>query len=245
MTIKGKTKSSLRPAGRPATRRTVARLHVEGALCANRPSELDAAVLTSESQFRELQHRVKNSLAMIVSLIGLEAGYATDAPTRESLERLRGRVGSIAKLYDLLSETQRTQEVDLPGYVDRILATLGASYGAVKGEVRLELSCPPIALSPKCAAPVGLIINELVTNAIKHGFVDVDPGIISVHIRQEGKSIVITVSDDGCGLPPRFRMDDSCGLGLQIVQMLTAQLGGTIDVVPKPATFHVSFSTAA
>jgi two-component sensor histidine kinase len=211
----------------------------------NHLSELNVAVLASEAQFRELQHRVKNSLAMIASLVGLEAEYAADAATRESLQRLRGRVGSIAKLYDLLSETQRTQEVDLPSYVNRILATLGSSYGPVKGEVRFDVSCPPIALSTKCAAPVGLIINELVTNAIKHGFVDADPGIISVHIHQEGERIVLKVSDDGCGLPPRFALDDSCGLGLQIVQMLTAQLGGTIDVAPKPATFHVSFSTAA
>jgi two-component sensor histidine kinase len=225
------------PVSRGTTRHRQSRGNYADASC----TELRTMLAEKESQFYELQHRIKNSLATIAGIVGLEADHAREDATRESLERLRDRITSIAKLYDLLADAGHVRDVDIREYIHHILSTLGASHAPLRGGALFDVSCAEMSLSTRRAAPIGLIVNELVTNAIKHGLANEAHGTITVHLQKDGDLITLVVSDNGRGLPASFSLERSGGLGLQIVQMLTAQLGGRIEVVPQPATFSVTF----
>ena len=208
-------------------------------------AEMQSALAKKDSMLSELRHRIKNSLTIITSLVSLEANCASDATTRECLERVMGRVTSVAKLYELLAGSGEMHEVQLSEYLHQVIASIFASHGRRGGAIDLQIQCDKIALNVRQAAPLGLIVNELVTNAFKHGFPNHEGGTVAVCLRQNDHTITLEVSDNGKELPPDFTMEGSCGLGLQIVQMLTAQLGGTMEVKNSSAAFRLAFRPAA
>ena len=208
-------------------------------------AEMRRALAEKDALLSELRHRIKNSLTVITSLVSLEADYASETTTRECLERVMDRVTSVAKLYELLAASGETREVQLSEYLHQVLASIHASYSPRSGAIELQVHCEKIVLSVRQAAPLGLAVNELVTNAFKHGFPDHDGGIVSVLLHQKDRTITLEVSDNGNKLPPDFTVESSGGLGLQIVQMLAAQLGGRMEVVHSPAAFRLAFQLAA
>lgn len=206
---------------------------------------MQKAIAERDAMLSELRHRIKNSLTVITSLVSLEADYASETTTRESLERVMNRVTSVAKLYELLAESGEMREVQLSEYLRQIVASLFASYSPRGGAIDLQVQCDKIVLNVRQAAPLGLIVNELVTNAFKHGFPNHEGGTVSVLLHQQDRTITLEVSDNGKHLPPDFTVEGSCGLGLQIVQMLATQLGGKMEVVHSPAAFRLAFKAAA
>lgn len=220
-------------------RRSPLRLHKD------HTAEMQKALAERDALLGELRHRIKNSLTVISSLVSLEADYASDAATRECLERVMNRVTSVAKLYELLAVSGENHEVQLSEYLQQVIASLFVSFGSRRGAVELHVQCEKILLNVRQAAPLGLIVNELVTNAFKHGFPNQESGTVSVLLHQKDRTITLEVADDGKELPPDFTVEGSCGLGLQIVQMLAAQLGGKLEVVRSPAAFRLAFTPAA
>ncbi len=206
---------------------------------------MQKAIAEKEALLSELRHRIKNSLTVITSLVSLEADYASETTTRESLERVMNRVTSVAKLYELLAETGEMREVQLSEYLRHVIASLFAAYCPRGCAIDLQVQCEKIVLNVRQAAPLGLIVNELVTNAFKHGFPDHGGGTVSVLLHQKDRTITLEVSNDGKKLPPDFTVEGSCGLGLQIVKMLAAQLGGTMEVEHSSAAFRLAFKAAA
>lgn len=201
-----------------------------------------ATLAEKDALLSEMRHRIKNSLAMIASLVALEADHAAHPGTRESLKRILDRVKSVAKLHDLLAESDQQRQVQLAEYLDEVFASLYASYGPRGGAIVLDSQCAGIVLDARQAAPVGLIVNELATNAFKHGFPGQRGGIISVRLSRFEKQLTLEVSDNGVGLPLGFSLERSTGLGLQIVRMLVAQLAGTLEIGLMPATFRLYFT---
>jgi two-component sensor histidine kinase len=126
-----------------------------------------------------------------------------------------------------------------------VITSVAASLGPRSGAIVLDVRCDPVVLHVNYAAPLGLIVNELVTNAFKHGFSGRTQGTISVLLRREHGTVTLEVSDSGVELPVDFTLEHSDGLGLQIVQMLAAQLDATMEVVPSPATFRLMFKPPA
>jgi len=206
---------------------------------------MEIALAEKEALLCELRHRIKNSLTVIASLVSLESDHAAEPATRESLERVRNRVTSVARLYELFSRSGEMNHVQLPAYLNEVITSVAASFGPRYGAIVLDVQCDPVNLHVKNAAPLGLIVNELVTNAFKHGFSGRSQGTISVLLRREKGSITLEVSDSGVELPADFTLDRSNGLGLQIVRMLAAQLDATLEVVPSPATFRLAFKPSA
>ena len=206
---------------------------------------MQRALAEKDALLSELRHRIKNSLTVITSLVSLEADYASETTTRECLKRVMDRVTSVAKLYELLASSGERREVQLSEYLHQVIASLFASYGPRGGAIDLQVHCEKIVLNVRQAAPLGLIVNELVTNAFKHGFPNHEAGIVSVMLQQKDHTITLEVSDNGKTLPPNFTVENSYGLGLQIVRMLAAQLGGTLEVVHSPAAFRLAFQPAA
>ncbi|MBN1533846.1 MAG: PAS domain S-box protein [Spirochaetes bacterium] len=190
---------------------------------------LAKALGEKESLLRELQHRIKNSLVMISSLIGLEANRSGVEPVMAALKEVKFRVNSVANLYTILYQTGNITEVALEEYLMRIVGSLEGSYLSGHGNVSIETRLEQMTVDDRDAAALGLILNELLTNSLKYAFPDGRAGRIEVTLRREAGGLVLTVGDNGVGLPGGFDPARSGGLGLELVRMLVSQLHGTFE----------------
>jgi len=190
---------------------------------------LAAALEEKTALLKELQHRVKNSLTMITSLVGLESEQATEPSTKEALENLKGRIGTLANLYAMLYSGGEQKEIRLDRYLREITTSLMTTYSLESGRVKLRQSFAEVSIDAKKASSFGLILNELVTNAFKYAFPGGRTGYIGVSLGREEGGLVLKVEDDGCGPPEGFDMVKTRGLGLVLVRMLAKQLGGEAE----------------
>jgi two-component sensor histidine kinase len=183
-----------------------------------------------EILLKEIQHRVKNSYQLILSLLSLQADGLEGAPA-QALKVAAGRLRSLATLHEHMRKGASAGKVVLKSYLEAVLSQLERESGA-RDRVRVEARIPPLELKPDRAGPLGLIVNELVGNAYRHAFAGGKEGTLLVTLEQVGvDSARLTVRDDGPGLPPSVDpLDPSrCGLGFTIAVMLAAQLGGSFE----------------
>jgi PAS domain S-box-containing protein len=202
-------------------------------------NELASSVREKENLLRELQHRIKNNLAMIAGIAALEMEQAPDERTRSTLGDLKDRIQSLASLYDLLLRSGRTGQVDLGEYLKAIVELLSGTYADAESGLCIEQRIESMPVDMRQAVPWGLIVNELVTNALKHAFPSGGPGRIIIELHRSENKIELRVSDDGAGFPARAESSESEGLGLGIVHMMTAQLKGEIERSGGPGTTFV------
>ncbi len=196
-----------------------------------RAEEMTAASLSEkEAILCELQHRVKNSLFMITGLIELQAVRARNPETTESLKLLKGRISSLSGLYAILTQNGNIESVQLDTYIEEIADSIAQAYLTSSENIFISVHCDNVFISTKTAAPLGLIINEIVTNAIKYAFPDNRPGTIGISLSFHDKAIHLEIRDDGEGLPECFDVTVSGGMGFQLVGMLCSQLGGTYSI---------------
>lgn len=181
-----------------------------------------------DALFRELQHRIKNSIATILSLINMERDCSEDNETCGRLQTLGDRVRSIGNLYTLLHASGSAQLVHLDEYLEKIVRNLLDGYVNAGSRVTCDVTAESIVLSTRRTVPMGLIANELVTNALKHAFPAGRAGHVSVSLHHEGRTAILCVCDNGVGLPEGFGCGQSRGVGMELVQMLTQQLRGTL-----------------
>jgi PAS domain S-box-containing protein len=180
------------------------------------------AFLENRILLGELQHRVKNSFAMITGMIGLTSDSVASTETRTALQELGTRVHSVSELYSLLNSTKSFNEVRLDDYCARVAAPLVSLAGNVALETRMESVTVPVGN----AAPIGLILTELVTNAAKYAFPGGRRGTIAVSLGKTGSGLILEVRDDGAGLPAGFDLAADAGMGLSLVQALASQIDG-------------------
>jgi two-component sensor histidine kinase len=197
------------------------------------PESLEALVREKDTQLRELQHRVKNNLQMITALIRLETRNA-ETVNQEGFERLAGRVASLALLYDALTLSGDDEEIDLGVYLGQIATAVMATH-AVEG-IRLDLRVDSYPVSINVAMPTGLVVNELLTNALKHAFRGRDGGTITLHSVVDGNGCKIMVSDDGVGIPEGETWPKRGRLGALIAESLKQNANAKLDVASGPDT---------
>ncbi len=176
---------------------------------------------------KEMQHRMKNTLGIVASLLSLERGRTNDNRVREVFLDLTARLHTIGRLYEQLYERDELAEVNLANYLEDISLALQATYSSGPESISLVFSLEPVGLDIKRAVNLGLILNELLTNAFKYAYPEGGGGEIrlSLEIRD---SAVLRISDDGRGLPPDFA--ERKGLGLEIVEVLVDQLAGSFTI---------------
>ena len=191
-------------------------------------AEAKAVAMATEKAMllRELQHRVKNSLSIIVSLIGLEADKSVTDELRASLDTLESRVSALAALYDILYDTGGIERLPLAAYLDRVVDAAAESLGTDEKGISLTRDIAPIAMDMKRAVSLGLIVNELVTDCLKYAFPGGARGTVRVSLRAEAGRYLLVVEDDGVGLPEGFDPDSVDGFGFKLVGMLARQLHG-------------------
>ncbi len=195
----------------------------------------------------ELRHRVKNSLSIIAGLASLEAGRHEGSEVQESMERLGDRINAVAQLYDLLLAEDPRRGVRLDLYARELLAHLQSGYSSSPDKIALELALEPIEVEAKTSVALGLIVNELATNAIKYAFPGDRKGRIRIRVSRLGEEIELEVSDDGVGLPAELQSQGQAevsdgegpeprGLGGLLVSMLVKQIEGSMSIATAGGT---------
>ncbi len=192
---------------------------------------------------KEVHHRVKNNLQIVHSLLRLETGRSVMPETATVLRDMRARIQAMALLHESIYRSGHFAGVDLGDYLRQVATQAIRALQAQAGAVRLQLDLASIQLDLDQALPCGLLVNELISNSLKHGFRDGRGGEIRVALQAlGGGALQLRVSDSGAGLPADFEARRGRSLGLQLVADLTDQLGGHLDIGPAPAAvFSVTF----
>lgn len=194
--------------------------------------ELQEQVREKDTLLRELQHRVKNNLQMITALIRVEAKGVADRSTGEGFDRLAGRVEALGLLYRSLGEAAPNEAVDLGTYLSEIASAVMRAH-AVEG-IRLDMQVDTWPVSLDVAMPAGLVVNELLTNALKHAFAGREGGTITLRCTTQGNGCRVVVADDGAGLPEGVSWPKPGKLSALIVRSLQQNAKASIDVESTP-----------
>jgi len=190
---------------------------------------LGKALQEKETLFHELQHRMKNTLMMIKSILSIEIEHSGRADTQAVLENIKGRIESLAFLYTILSQSKSLTEVSLDEYINSIAVSLADSCISGINSVKIEKQCDHLVTNVKSAAAWGLIVNELLTNALKYAYPKGESGVILIQLKKRDSDIMLSISDTGAGPAADFDIDEPKGLGLLLVKMLARQLGGELS----------------
>jgi PAS domain S-box-containing protein len=205
--------------------------------------QLKNSLTEKEALLKEVHHRVKNNLQVICSLLSMQSALLDDPQTVAALRNSEDRVQSMAMIHELLCASKTLADIDFSEYAERLLRELSLSYGLDSSRVIIESEIAPVRFGVDRAIPCGLILNELISNALKYAFPNDGAGSIRVVLEYSGADQVrLTVADDGVGMPSGFAMEKARSLGLRIVQILTRQLEGTLHVHSDTGTrFAVTF----
>ena len=208
---------------------------------------LAAALKEKELLLGEIHHRVKNNLQIIDSLLGLQSAQIADPMTLSILRDSQNRVKSMAAIHQILYESRDFARVNFTQVLDNLTSGLMISYGIDSARIRLRLDAQAILFSMDIAIPLGLMVNELISNALKHAFPEGRSGEIAVLLVAEANGDVeLTVSDDGIGIPAGLNIDTSPTLGLQLVRLLSEQVHGTLTIErAQPTRFTLRLRTCS
>ena len=194
-------------------------------------AELRAANERLQLLAREVHHRVSNSLQMVMSFVSMQAGQTTDPAARQALEATQSRIQAISKVHHRLYTRDDTTTIDLDDYLDTLIGELRQSLAKGAGAIELSLRADPIEVSPDEAVSIGVVANELVTNAAKYAFPDAARGAIHLALDAREGGYALTVTDNGRGydgsIPPQ-----GSGLGMKIVSAVTRSLGSKLEYLP-------------
>jgi PAS domain S-box-containing protein len=198
---------------------------------------LAKALREKDVLLREIHHRVKNNLAVMNSLLSLQAGFATDRVHRKMFTDAQTRIRSMALAHDLLYRSERLADIRSDEYIGNLLDYLIASISNVGKVVEIKKELEDLSFSLDTTIPVGFLITELVSNSLKHAFPDRNEGEIRVSLRSVGEQeFELMVKDDGVGIPEHVDLEDPQSLGLELVNTFVEQLKGQIEIVRHAGT---------
>jgi two-component sensor histidine kinase len=189
------------------------------------------ALRIKDVMLQEVNHRVTNNLQLVTSLLALQANRTSSPQVAASLNEARARLGVVAGMHQRLYTSAQYEKVNLSNYL-RELAT--DTIGALNSDGRIELHFSAdrtLFVTLENAVPIALIVNELLTNAMKYAFQKSAHGSVSISLSHQGSDVCIAVSDDGSGLPDDFDAATSTGLGMLIVTALVTQLKGALSTI--------------
>lgn len=204
----------------------------------------NAALGEKEALLKEVHHRVKNNLQLITSLLNLQAARIADPAVAELFADSRNRVRSMALVHENLYRAGNLSRIPMARHIHSLCMHLNGAYGSLAQNVQLSVKVDDLHLEMDRAVPCGLIVNELVSNALKHAFPEGRTGSIGVELRPDGEGrMILAVSDDGVGLPLELDIARSDSLGLRLVGDLAEQLHGSVVVARNGGTtVSVTFS---
>lgn len=194
-------------------------------------AQIKASLQEKEVLLREIHHRVKNNLQIISSLLSLQSRYIKDPHAIQLFRESQNRVRSMALIHEHLYRSADMSHIDFAEYAKNLVTQLFRSYGVNTKSIKLRIDADNIFLDVNTAVPCGLIINELVSNSLKHAFPDGRNGEISIEVRRAPENkIHLIIGDNGIGLSPEVDAAATPTLGLKLVTALIEQLSATLTV---------------
>ncbi len=205
--------------------------------------KISASLAEKEVLLREVHHRVKNNLQLVTSLLKLQAGGLTDEANRAQFQECERRVRTMALVHEMLYAHTSLARIEIDVYIRQLGQSIVRSFRTDQDDIRLDLDIASIALVPDLTIPLGLILNELFTNACKYGHQRGRPLTIRVCLQKsaEGQELELTFEDDGPGFPADFDADTTSSLGYRLIKLLSKQIRAQLRVpLPnQPARYYL------
>ena len=192
-------------------------------------AQIEASLREKEVLLKEIHHRVKNNLQVMSSLLNMQSQHVDDPKAMEALKLCVDRIRSMALIHDKLYRSESLSDIYFPTYIGDLAHDLIGVYAPGKGVV-LSLDVDPVAFGIETSMPLGLIVNELVTNSLRHGFPGEEGGIITIALNMDGAKGTLVVSDTGAGFPEGIDFRTTRTMGMQLVVILVEQLDGTMEL---------------
>ena len=207
-------------------------------------AQLRESLNEKETLLKEIHHRVKNNLQIISSLLYLQSRKITDQAILDMFQDGQNRVKSMALVHEKLYQAQDLAHVDFADYLRNLARYLFRSYRVARQDIALKVDVEHLSLDVDIAIPCGLIVNELLSNALKHAFPSGQAGEVRLELKQpnEAEHLMLIIRDNGVGFPPDLNFKRTRSLGLQLVNNLVRQLNGTIELTYDNGTiFRITF----
>jgi two-component sensor histidine kinase len=205
-------------------------------------AQLEESLKEKEVLLKEVHHRVKNNLQIIISLLNLNAASHRSAASASLVNEMLGRIHAIALVHEQLYQSKQMHNINMNEYLTDLIHQLSGMLGS-KSEIRIDMNIEEISSTIDRAVPLGLILNELITNSYKHAFKGLSKGKISLSLRRDKDNIVFSFSNDGHPFPSGFNPEDSAGLGMALISGLTKQIGGSLEFKgDRGAQFTITLS---
>ncbi len=193
--------------------------------------KISASLKEKEILLREIHHRVKNNMQIIISLINLQQNQLRDDTQHTFFEESKNRIFSMALVHEQLYESENLSRIELLEYIKSLVQNIKHSSGERSDRITFDISIPHVYLTIDKAIPCGLIANELITNSLKHAFPGRRKGRIEISVnKNNGPLCSLQIKDNGVGLPEDVDVKKSSSLGLVLVSLLTEQLDGTVRI---------------
>ncbi|MEX2634090.1 MAG: histidine kinase dimerization/phosphoacceptor domain -containing protein, partial [Balneolales bacterium] len=204
--------------------------------------QIKASLREKEHLLKEVHHRVKNNMAVISSLLNIQASKVNNDLAKTILNENMSRVKSMALIHQMLYEQDDFSEIDFETYLEKLIKVIEENYSSKNNHIKIEIDVQNFRFKITDAVPIALIVNELLTNAYKHACNDQSKCTIKVSVTREHNINTLIVSDDGIGLPKKFDLDKSTGMGMTLVKGLTSQLRGELSIQQnKGLSFILNF----
>jgi two-component sensor histidine kinase len=205
--------------------------------------QIRVSLKEKEVMLREIHHRVKNNMQIIMSLLRIQSRLVTDQRTREMFKQSQNRIRSMALIHEALYKSDDLANIDFSEYINRMTTHLLSLYREEIGHVKINQETRGILLDINKAIPCGLIISELISNALKHAFLGRRSGEVFIKMKRDTRGrYTLVVKDTGVGFPEKLDFRDARTLGLQLVTDLVSQLQGKIELQTKEGTeFTIRF----
>ncbi len=209
----------------------------------NYKETISAALAEKEVLFQEIHHRIRNNLQVVASLLLLQMKEVDEPELKNIFIESRNRIQAMALIHDKLYQTSNLTRIPLGAYIKDLAILMVKSQPIGSKEIELEFNVDPIFVKIDTTISCGLILNELISNAIKHAFAERQLGLIQVEVKKCSEEMLrLCVRDDGVGLPDGFDINTGNTLGLQLISSLVIQLNGSLEVERSPgAKFQIDF----
>ena len=207
-------------------------------------AQIAASLKEKEALLKEIHHRVKNNLQVISSLLSLQSNSIQDPQAREVFRESLDRVELMALIHEKLYQSRDLARIEFREYVRDLVSMVFHAYRSKSNAITLDLQIDPIFLDIHNAVPVSLILNEMVSNCLKHAFPDGHSGVITIYFKKHPQGqFSLVVRDNGIGVPKDFDLENTASLGLRLIRILARQIGGTLNCCSQGGMeFKVTFS---
>ncbi len=213
----------------------------------NAGEALKKSLKEKEILLKEIHHRVKNNLQIVTSLLKLQSSYVKDESVRQLFKESQNRVQSMSLIHQKLYQTKDLSHIDFKDYIETVVTHLQHSFGILEDRVKISVDVQNIVMSIDNAIPAGLVINELVSNSLKHAFPDNAKGSVYINLAFDefNREYWLVVRDNGIGIPEDFDIKKTNSFGLKLVSTLVSQMSGTIEIVViGGCEFRIMFKSA-